>query len=128
MIIRLFEAGDEIKSYNSFDSMELQTILKDNNLNGLSSRYELKFFGNNENMIKALIYDIFIKNDIFLIVFNNDIRTIDNVKCNKHDLFSSIFELLCFKKLKCKISYFDRYLKISFDEIKTDYFIRFLEV
>ena len=77
-------------------------------------------------MIKALIYDIFIKNDIFLIVFNNDIRTVDNIKCNKHELFSSIFELLCFKKLKCRISYFDRYLKISFDEIKTDYFIRFV--
>ena len=125
MIIKLFEVGDEIKSYNSFNSIELQAILKDNNLNGLSSKYELKFFGNSENIIKALIYDIFVKNDVFLIMFNNDIRTIDNVKCNKHELFSSIFELLCFKKLKCKISYFDRYLKISFDEIKTDYFIRF---
>ena len=125
MIIKLFEAGDEVKNYNSFDSLELQTILKDNSTNGLSSKDELKFYGNNENIIKALIYDIFIKNDIFLIVFNNDIRTIDSIKCNKHELFSSIFELLCFRKLKCKISYFDRYLKISFEEIKTDYFIRF---
>ena len=125
MIIKLLEVGDEIKSYNSFNSIELQAILKDNNLSGLSSKYELKFFGNSESIIKALIYDIFVKNDVFLIMFNNDIRTIDNVKCNKHDLFSSIFELLCFKKLKCKISYFDRYLKISFDEIKTDYFIIF---
>ena len=128
MVIKLFETGDEIKSYNSFDSLELKAILKDNNPNGLSSKYELKFFGNGESIIRALIYDIFIKDDIFLIVFNNDIRTIDSIKCNKHELFASIFELLCFKKLKCKISYFDRYLKISFEEIKTDYFIRFLEV
>ena len=126
MIIKLFEAGDEIKSYDNFNSIELQAILKDNNLDGLSSKYELKFFGNGESIIRALIYDVFIKDDIFLIVFNNDIRTIDNVKCNKHELFASIFELLCFRKLKCKISYFDRYLKISFDEIKTDYFIRFI--
>ena len=126
MIIKLFEAGDEIKSYDNFNSIELQAILKDNNLDGLSSKYELKFFGNGESIIRALIYDVFIKDDIFLIVFNNDIRTIDNVKCNKHELFASIFELLCFRKLKCKISYFDRYLKISFDEIKTDYFIRFV--
>ena len=125
MIIKLFEAGDEIKNYDSFDFIELQAILKDDNLDDLSSKYELNIYGNNENMIKALIYDIFIKDDIFLIMFNNDIRIVDNVKCNKHELFSSIFELLCFKKLKCKISYFDRYLKISFDEIKTDYFIRF---
>ena len=41
MIIKLFEVGDEIKSYNSFDSLELQAILKDNNPNGLSSKYEL---------------------------------------------------------------------------------------
>ena len=126
MIIKVYEVCEEIKSYNSFDSLELQTILKDDNSNGLSSKYELKFFGNSENIIKALIYDIFIKDDIFLIMFNNDIRTIDNIKCNKHELFSSIFELLCSKKLKCRISYFDRYLKISFDEIKTDYFIRFV--
>lgn len=125
MIIKLYEAGDEIKSYNSFDSIELDAIFKDNNLNGLSSKYELKFYGNSENIIKTLIYDIFINNNIFLIMFNNDIRTIDNIKCNKHELFASIFELIIFKKMKCIISYFDRYLKISFDEIKTDYFIRF---
>ena len=99
MIVKLFEVGKEIKSYNSFDSMELQVILKDNSVNGLSSKYELKFFGYSENIIKALIYDVFVKDSIFLIMFNNDIRTIDNVKCNKHDLFSSIFELLCFKMI-----------------------------
>lgn len=125
MIIRLFEAGDEIKSYNSFNSIELNTILKDNNINGLSSKYELKFYGDNEEILKALIYDIFINDDIFLIMFNNDMRTVDSIKCNKHELFSSLFELIIFKKMKCRISYFDRYLKVSFDEIKTDYFIRF---
>lgn len=124
-MIKLYEAGDEIKIYNSFEPIELNTILKDNNLNGLSSKYELKFYGNNENIIKTLIYDIFINDNIFLIMFNNNIRTIDNIKCNKHELFSSIFELIIFKKMKCKISYFDRCLKISFDEIKTDYFIKF---
>ena len=125
MVIRLFEAGKEIKNYNSFESIELKTVLKDNNLNGLSSKYELKFYGNSEEILKALIYDIFINDNIFLIIFNNNIRTIDNIKCNKHELFSSIFELIIFKKMKCRISYFDRYLKVSFDEIKTDYFIRF---
>ena len=127
MIIRLFETGNEIKNYNNFDSIELNTILRDNSLDALSTKYELKFYGNNEAIIKELIYNVFsINDDIFLIVFNNDIRTIDNLKCNKHDLFSSIFELICFKKLKCKIGYFDRYLKVSFEEIKTDYFIRFI--
>lgn len=127
MIIRLFEVGDEIKNYINFESLELKTILRDNSLNSLSTKYELKFYGNNEAIIKELIYNVFsVNNDIFLIVFNNDIRTIDSIKCNKHALFGSIFELICFKKLKCKISFFDRYLKISFDSIKTDYFIRFI--
>ena len=35
MIVKLFEAGEEIKSYNSFDSVELQAILKDKDDNHL---------------------------------------------------------------------------------------------
>ena len=54
-MIKLYKVCDEIKSYNNFDSIELNTILKDKIL---SSKYELEFHGDSTEIIKIIMRKI----------------------------------------------------------------------
>lgn len=127
MIIRLFKAGQEVKEYNNFESMELQEILKDTSLDALSTKYNLEFYGNNEEILKELLNIVYSdSNEILLSMFNNHTKTIDNIRCFKLSLFAQIFELIIFKNMKCRIEFFDRRLMIIFKEISTEYYIKFI--
>ena len=130
MVIKLFEAGDEIKNYNSFDSSELQTILKDNSINGLSSRYNLEFYGDAMKIIRTIIWEIFEKKEkvnVCLYLGDDKILIIDNLKASKDDFFSSVFHLVVCKSIEPKIYFFDKGLIIYFKEFNIEYNINFLE-
>ncbi len=123
MIIKLYEVGDEIKNYNNFDSIELNAIFKDNIL---SSKYELEFCGDSTRIIKTIMNDVF--NDyenVYASIFYNNYRLIDNVKACKFNFTSQIFNLILFEKVECKITYFDRHLKINIKELNIEYYMTF---
>ena len=123
MIIKLYEAGDEIKSYNNFNSMELNAIFKDKIL---SSKYEIEFFGDGTEIIKTIMNDVF--NDyknVYASIFYNNYRLINNVKACKFDFMSQIFNLILFEKVKYKITYFDKHLKINIKELDIKYYVTF---
>ena len=123
MIIKLYEACDEIKSYNNFESIELNAIFKDKIL---SSRYELEFFGDGTEIIKTIMNNIFKDyNNVYASIFYNSYRLIDNVKACKFNFMSQIFNLILFEKIKCKITYFDKHLKINIKELNIEYYITF---
>lgn len=124
MEIKLYEAGDNVKNYSSFESIELMAIMKDKNL---SSKYELEFIGDNKEITRQLIWNIFDANNrINITCYLNNLQIIDNLKCDKNDFFSSIFYLI--NNEKCNISYFDKQLRFYFYELNLDYFINFMEV
>ena len=131
MIIKVYEAGEEIKKYNSFDSLELQAILKDDGLNCLSDRYNLEFHGDAREIIRTIIWEIFEKKEkVNVCLYSGDEKTliIDNLKASKDDFFSSVFNLIVCKSIETKIYFFDKDLMIYFKEFNIEYNIRFLEV
>lgn len=57
MIIKLYESGSrEIKKYDNFKYVELNTIFKNKNLN---SKYNLEFYGDDSEILKAIMNDVF---------------------------------------------------------------------
>lgn len=125
LIIRLFEAGQEIKSYNNFESMELQAIFKNKTLN---SKYNLEFYGDSSEILKAIMNNVFKDyENVFSSIFCNNYRIIDNVKSCKFNFMSQIFNLILFEKVKLNIQFFDNHLIINIKELKIEYYIKFVK-
>ena len=130
MLIKLYEAGEEIKTYNSFDNLELKAILKDDNLKCLSHIYNIDFFGDAREIIRGIIWEIMEgKVKVNVCLYSGDEKTliIDNLKASKDDFFSSIFHLIVCKRIEPEICFFDKDLMIYFKELNIEYNIRFLD-
>ena len=130
MIIKLFEAGQEIKSYNNFESLELKTVFRDGGLNCLSEKYNLKFFGDSREIIRAIIWEMLERKEkVNICLYAGDKKTliIDNLKASKDDFFSSIFHLIVCKSVEPEIAFFNKDLIIYFKELNIEYNIRFLD-
>lgn len=118
MIIRLYEAGQEIKSYNSFDSLELIAVMKDSVLN---SKYELKFYGNKIDMIKSIL-NLYSNDNCYLKLWDlNSNLILDDVKCNKYDASSQIFNFIDVNRFDCDIQMFEGMLNITFEKLNIKY-------
>lgn len=123
--IRAYKAGEEIKSYNNFESMELHEIFKNKTLN---SKYNLEFSGDGSEILKAIMNIVFKDyNSVYASIFCNNYRIIDNVKACKFNFMSQIFNLILFEKVKLNIQYFDNHLIINIKEFKIEYYIQFVK-
>lgn len=124
MIIKLYDAGKEIKKYDSLEILELQILLKNKKICG---NYNIEFYGDSKEIIRSLIWNIFETTRINVNSYIEQIQIIDSLKCAKDDFFSSIFYLIVCKEYKCNISFFDDTLKVNFNNLDLTYEINFLE-